>query len=158
MSILETDFRVFLSPDSDLPPDVFFLIQGEDEESGGQSKPIGAHRFILAAVSPVFRRMFFGPMKETAEEVEVKETTPEAFEAMIKYIYNPPGGETFNLDQIGCPQKLFELLTLVNKYQILSLATLCTMAWDALNDLTSVHNKREHDLHSNRCQKLQEHL
>ena len=96
MSISKINWHSFLAPDSDLPPDVFFLIQGGDEESGGQSKTIGAHRLFLAAVSPVFRRMFFGPMKETAEEVEVKETTPEAFEAMIKYIYNPPGGETFN--------------------------------------------------------------
>ena len=54
----------------------------------------------------------------------MKETTLDAFDTMIKYIYNPPGGETFNLDQIGCPQKLFELLTLANKYQIMSLATL----------------------------------
>ena len=81
----------------------------------------------------MFRRMFFGPMKETAENVEVKETTPEAFEAMIKYIYNPPGGETFNLDHIGCPQKLFELLILANKYQIMSLAA---MTSDALGRLT----------------------
>jgi len=132
MSLAETDFRVFLSPDSDLPPDVFFLVHGEDEETGRQSKTFGAHRFVLAAVSPVFRRMFFGPMKETAEGVEVKETTPEAFEAMIKYVYNPPGGETFNLDQISCPQKLFELLTLANKYQIMSLAA---MTSDALGSL-----------------------
>ena len=132
MSILETDFCVFLSPNSDLPPDLFFLIQGEEKESGRQIKTIGAHRFVLAAVSPVFRRMFFGPMRETAEMVEVKETTSEAFEAMIKYIYNPPGGETFDLDQIGCPQKLFELLTLANKYQIMSLATLTS---DALGSL-----------------------
>ena len=132
MSLAETDFRVFLSLDSDLPPDVFFFIQGEDEESGGLLETIGAHRFVLAAVSPVFRRMFFGPMKDTADNVEVKETTPEAFDAMIKYIYNPPGGETFNLDQIGCPQKLFELLTLANKYQIMSLAK---MTSDALGSL-----------------------
>ena len=135
MSIAERDLRVFLSPDSDLPPDVFFLIQGIEEESGGCSKTIGAHRFVLAAVSPVFRKMFFGPMKETAEVIEVKETTPEAFDCMIKFIYHPQGGDIFKLNQISCPQKIFELLTLVNKYQILSLATLCTMAWDALNNL-----------------------
>ena len=110
MSHAETDLRVFLSSDSELPPDVFFLIQDEDEEGGGR-KTIGAHRFVLGTVSPVFRRMFFGPMKEMAEEVEVKETTSEAFDTMIKYIYNPLGGDTFNLDQIGCSQKLFELLT-----------------------------------------------
>ena len=132
MSLAETDLRAFLSSDSELPPDVSFLIQGEDEESGGQSKTVGAHKFVLAAVSPVFRRMLFGPLRETAEVVEVKETTPEAFEAMIRYIYHPQGEDTFNLDQIGCPQKLFELLTLATKYQILPLAS---MTSDALGRL-----------------------
>ena len=132
MSLAETDLRVFLSSDSELPPDVSFLIQGQDEESGGQSKTVGAHKFVLAAVSPVFRRMLFGPLRETAEVVEVKETTPEAFEAMIKYVYHPQGEDTFNLDQIGCPQKLFELLTLATKYQILTLASLTS---DALGSL-----------------------
>ena len=51
---------------------------------------------------------------------------------MIKYIYNPPSGDQFNLDQIRCPQTLFELLTLANKYQ---LAKLTTMASDALESL-----------------------
>ena len=102
MSAAETDWHHFLSLDSDLPPDVFFQVK--DEEGGGQSKTIGAHRFILAGVSPVFRGMFFGLMKETGEVVKVKETTIEAFEAMVNYIYNPLGGDTFNIDQIRCPK------------------------------------------------------
>ena len=137
MSKAETDLRVFLSPHSGLPPtgfggiwpDVIFLVQGEDGETGGEK--IGAHSQFLAAVSPVFRGMFFGPMKETAEFITVKETTPEAFNTMISYIYKPLGNE-FNLSHISCPQKLFELLNLANKYQISSLATL---AADALKNL-----------------------
>ena len=118
MSIAETDWRSFLSPDSDLPPDVFFRVEGEDDGSGGQShqKDIGAHRLFLAGVSPVFRGMFFGPLKESGEVVQVKETSPEAFNTMINYIYNPLGGESFNLNHIGCPQKLFELLTVATKF------------------------------------------
>ena len=131
MSLAETDLRVFLSPESELPPDVFFRV--EDEEGEGQSKTIGAHRFILAGVSPVFRGMFFGPLRENGEVVEVKETTVEAFDTMINYIYNPLGGDTFNMGLIGCPQKLFELLTLANKYQ---LAKLTTMASEALESLS----------------------
>ena len=77
--------------------------------------------------------MFFGPARETGEVVEVKETTFEAFDTLIKYIYNPPAGDPFNLDQIGCPQKLFKLLILANKYQ---LAKLTTMASDTLESLT----------------------
>ena len=131
MSVAETDLRVFLSPDSDLPPDVSFLVQTEDGE--GQ-KCVKAHRFLLSCVSPVFRGMFFGPLKETLEVVEVKETTAEAFETMINFIYDPLHGETaFNLSQISCPQKLFELLALATKYQIWKLATLTS---EALKSLT----------------------
>ena len=58
--------------------------------------------------------MFFGPIKETGDVVEVKETTFEAFDTMVKYIYKPPSGSEnpFNIDHISCPQKLFVLLSL----------------------------------------------
>ena len=131
MSVFETDWQSFLSPGSNLPPDVFFLVKDEESEDG-QSKTIAAHRFLLAGVSPAFRAMFFGPMTETREVVEVKETTFEAFDTMVKYIYNPPGGDTFNLDQIGCPQKLFEVLTLANKYQVLKLSMMTSDALESL--------------------------
>ena len=132
MSLAETDWQSFLSRDSNLPPDVFFLVKEEDSEGEEQSKTIAAHRFLLAVVSPAFNAMFFGPVRETREEIEVKETTFEAFNTMVKYIYNSPGEDSFNLDQIECSQKLFELLTLANRYQ---LAKLTTIASDALESL-----------------------
>ena len=55
--------------------------------------------------------MFYGPMSETAEVIEVKETTHEAFNTMINYIYKPADG-SFTLDNVGCAQKLFEILEL----------------------------------------------
>jgi len=132
----EIDLRVFLSPESEIPPDVLFRIQAEEEDSAGEScsKTIGAHRLILGVVSPVFRKMFFGLMKETSEAIDVKETTVEAFEAMIAYIYKPLNGEedTFNISQIKCPQRLFQLLALAERYQILKLVTLTS---EALNSL-----------------------
>ena len=130
MSIAETDWQSRLSPDSDLPPDVSFLVQGENGED--QETRIGAHKLLLAGVSPVFQGMFYGPMKETGEVV-VKETTPDAFKTMINYIYHPIGGEAFNLNHTRCPQELFELLTLATKYQISNLATLTS---DALRSLS----------------------
>ena len=133
MSVAETDWQSFLSPDSNLPPDVFFEVKGEDGDGEGQSKTIGAHRLLLAGVSPVFRGMFFSRLKETGEVVEVKETTFEAFDTMVKFIYNPLGGDPFNLNQTRCPQKLFELLTLANRYQVLKLAK---MTSDTLEKLT----------------------
>ena len=76
----------FLSPDSKCPPDVFFICKGED----GQIVEIGAHRLLLAGVSEVFENTFFGPMKNSEEEVEVKDTSPEAFQLLINFIYILP--------------------------------------------------------------------
>ena len=59
----------------------------EEERKTGQ---VSAHRLLLAGVSPVFRKQFFGPMKNTENVVDIKETTIEAFTTMIKYIYMPP--------------------------------------------------------------------
>ena len=132
MAILKTDWQSFLSQDSELPPDVFFLVKTNDGlivEDFGEA--IGAHKFLLAGISPVFRRMFFGPMKETGEVVKVEETTCEAFNTMISFIYQPPGDE-FTLNDIRCPQKLFELLALSDKYEILSLKALTSNALETL--------------------------
>ena len=130
MSIAEIDWESKLSPDSYLPPDVFFLVQAENGEDS--EKKIGAHKLLLAGVSPVFKNMFYGPMKEEGEVV-VKETTPEAFDALIKYIYHPIGGEPYNLKHISCPQELFELLSLSTKKGI---STLPAKTFDALGNLS----------------------
>ena len=130
MSLAENDWQSFLSPDSDLPPDVFFLVKDRED---GERKRIGAHRFLLASVSPVFRGMFYGPVRETGEVVEVVDTTVQAFAAMINYIYYPPGAVAFNLSHIRCPQKLFELLSLGDKYQILKLFKLTSEALENLD-------------------------
>ena len=132
MSILETNWQSFLSPDCAFPPDVFFLVKTEDDENGEvPGKSIGAHRLLLAGVSPVFRGMLGGPMRETGEVIEVKETTAEAFTTMIGYIYKPPGDE-FTLDEIRCPQKLYEVLALAEKYEIFSLKTLILKTLETL--------------------------
>ena len=101
MSVAETDWQSFLAPDSELPPDVNFLVK--DGENEGQSQTVRAHKFLLAGVSPVFRRMFFGPMKEVGDVVELKDTTLEAFDTMLNYIYRPMGGNAFSLNHIRCP-------------------------------------------------------
>ena len=111
----KADWQSFLSPDSEIPPDVFFRVTRED----GKWSKIGAHRMPLAAISPVFRRMFFGPLKETKEVVEVKETSPGAFRAMINYIYASCPQNVLRI--IKCPQTLFELFALSDRYDIQSL-------------------------------------
>ena len=136
MSLAATDFREFLAPDSEIPPDVTFLVQtetnkeGQEDQGSTSSKPIKAHRQFLACVSPVFREMFFGPMKEASEVITVTDTTAEAFETMINYIYNPPShGESQIVQtiQINCPQKLFEVHALATEYQLWKLVTLTSL-------------------------------
>ena len=118
MAIVDTDWKVFLSPDSDLPPDICFLVPGEDDTS---SKTIRAHRWALAGVSPVFRAQFCGPMKDEREVIEVEKTTSEAFQTLIDFIYRHPRQDVFLINNTSCPQKLFELLELAERYQVLDL-------------------------------------
>ena len=142
MAIVETSWKKLLSQDSQIPPDVFFLVEGEDD-GNAQSEPIGAHRIFLGGVSSVFMGMLFGPMKDTREVIEVSGTTHEAFNTMINYIYKPPTSRKFfpapqmnqdedhenfndeenpdNQNRIRCPQKFFDLLDLAEKYEIFSM-------------------------------------
>ena len=118
MSIVDVvDWKVFLSPNSDLPPDVSFLV-ADGDRSSNSSKTIRAHRCLLGGVSEVFRKQFFGPMKDDREEIEVEETTAEAFQTMIDFIYRKAGPDTFSMDSIKCPQKQFEVLQLAEYYQV----------------------------------------
>ena len=105
-----------------------FSIKGDEEDDG---KKFRAHKLLLAGVSPVFRQQFFGPMKDTEEVVKVEETTPEAFDTMLSYIYKLPGKDTFRLDNKDC-QKLFELLSLARKYMIPNLETVTFSTIEAL--------------------------
>ena len=124
------DWKIFLSPDSELPPDVSFLLaDGEDSNS---SRTIRAHKYFLGAVSPVFRKQFFGPMKNDRDKIEVKETTAEDFQTMIDFIYRKAGQE-FSVD-IKCPQKQFEVLQLADYYEVLDLKTSVTEALDICSD------------------------
>ena len=143
MPIVETNWEDFLSPDSEIPHDVFFLVKGEGNDP---DKRIGAHKVLLAGVSSMFRSKFYGPMKEDREVFEVADTTYETFNTMLKYIYKPPGSQffpalhedeedeydedesfeeedEFNPNAIDCPQKFFDLLNLAEYYQIPNLKT-----------------------------------
>ena len=119
------DWKIFLSPDSELPPDVSFLLA--DVEDSNSSRTIRAHKYFLGAVSPVFRKQFFGPMKNDRDKIELKETTAKAFQTMIDFIYRKAGQE-FSVDNIKCPQKQFEVLQLADYYEVLDLKTCVTEA------------------------------
>ena len=121
MSIANTDWKAFLSPDSNLPTDVCFLVaDGEDKSN---IKTIRAHSQILGGVSRMFRQKFFGMMKDEKEGIKVEDVTADAFQTLIDFIYRSPGQDTFTLDNINCPQKHFEVLHLAEYYEVLDLKT-----------------------------------
>jgi len=76
-------------------------------------REIKAHKYILAASSSVFKSMFFGPMKESKNVIEVKETTFEAFEKMIEYIYHVDI-ECKNIDFYD----LYDIVNLAESYDL----------------------------------------
>jgi len=109
-----------LLQDSEIPFDVTFQVvvaEGNTVTEKGLDKgvkkvkgEIKAHKYILAASSSVFKGMFFGPMKESKDVIDVKETTVEAFKKLIEYIYQV---------DIECRD-----ISLVELYDIVNLAEL----------------------------------
>ena len=71
---------------------------------------VSAHRFLLAAVSPVFRREFHGPLATSKDVIDIKETTIDAFRMMVNYIYHPGV-----VKDINCPQLLCQMLNLAER-------------------------------------------
>ena len=119
MAIVETCWQQFLYPDSELPPDVFFSVEeSKSEVAAKQWNQVGAHKLLLAGASQVFRKQFFGPLKETSDLVVIKDTTVEAFTTMINYIYMAPGERKFSLAHVTCPQTLCEILNVSERFQL----------------------------------------
>lgn len=57
--------------------DVCFLV-------GDRQEKIPAHRLLLAVQSEVFESMFYGPLKETSNEIVVPDLLPVGFRNLIK--------------------------------------------------------------------------
>eukprot|EP00092_Neocalanus_flemingeri_P030410 GFUD01033010.1.p1 GENE.GFUD01033010.1~~GFUD01033010.1.p1 ORF type:complete len:276 (+),score=77.27 GFUD01033010.1:70-897(+) len=73
-----------LDPAFGIPTDVTFVIE---DNAGGCVGKVKAHKMFLAMASPVFRTQFYGSSKDTKDVIPIKETTKEAFDAMIEFIY-----------------------------------------------------------------------
>ena len=135
MAFVRTNWGQFLEADSELPTDVVFNVE-EKLDRGAETKAgkVSAHKLLLAGGSPVFRKQFFGALKEnTGEEVIVRDTTIEAFTTMIQFMYKAPEPEKFDIKNSDSAQSLCELVNISEKYQILDLNS---MAKAALENLT----------------------
>ena len=86
-TIYTVDWTNFLAPDSELPTDVTFNVV----QSSGSYR-VKAHKLILAAVSPVFRRMFFANNENNftteTEAIDITDSECFAFQKMINFIYS----------------------------------------------------------------------
>ena len=74
-----------LDPSYGIPPDIHFEIEDLEGTSLGI---LGGHKNILALRSPVFKAMLYGPMKETGDQIRIKDSSMLAFETMLKYIHD----------------------------------------------------------------------
>jgi len=102
--------------DSGIPCDVTFIVRNSDENNEKTSedgKEIMAHKLILASFSPVFKKMFYGAMKETRDKIPVDETTVDAFNKLVDYFYQVD----INCEDLPV-QELFDLVNLAERYDV----------------------------------------
>eukprot|EP00092_Neocalanus_flemingeri_P034668 GFUD01037716.1.p1 GENE.GFUD01037716.1~~GFUD01037716.1.p1 ORF type:complete len:300 (-),score=79.98 GFUD01037716.1:61-960(-) len=67
-----------------IPHDVRFLF----EDNASDVKEVFAHKFVLSLASDVFKREFYGSMKESGEGIKIVDASQEVFAVMVEFIYN----------------------------------------------------------------------
>ncbi|XP_053401103.1 BTB/POZ domain-containing protein 1-like [Mercenaria mercenaria] len=98
--------------DRSLWTDVKFHCKDHEEE-----ETIQAHKIVLAARSPVFQAMFYGPCADGKDEFELKDTEKDIFLLLLRYIYS----DTVTLRE----ENAFALLEMAHFYQVSSLVQFC---------------------------------
>ncbi|XP_055317746.1 BTB/POZ domain-containing protein 6-B-like [Sitodiplosis mosellana] len=78
---------------------------------------IPAHKYILAVASPVFNAMFFGPIKEEQEKIEIVDATINGFKEFIQFFYL--GEVTLTMEHI------VEVARLADKYDMIDCMNMC---------------------------------
>ncbi|GJN36640.1 hypothetical protein PR202_gb25520 [Eleusine coracana subsp. coracana] len=103
--------------------DVTFSVDGE---------LFHAHKFILAARSPVFNKELYGWAKEsTSRVVEVEEIKPDAFKALLHYIYTdtllitPDDNDVEEDDDSKRTTKVRDLLEAADRFGVERLKLMC---------------------------------
>lgn len=87
----------------------------------GQENPqkIPGHKLILAMASPVFEAMFYGELAEKDEPIAILDIRPEAFNALLVYIYT----DEIKVDTVD---KACELCYAAKKYMLPQVVETCT--------------------------------
>lgn len=98
--------------------DVEFRVMDQNSRSLGS---IFAHRNLLALVSPVFKKMFYGAIKEEDRVVTIQQASFAAFDLLIKFCYTGDTGLVAACkDDIS---QLFETCRMANMYEVPELET-----------------------------------
>ncbi|XP_017066959.1 uncharacterized protein LOC108105054 [Drosophila eugracilis] len=87
--------------------------------SSSNQRIIAGHKLLLAMASPVFERMFYGNLPDKTDPIVIPDVQPEAFEAMLEYIYT-------DRITIGSFDKACELCYVAKKYMLPHVVTRCT--------------------------------
>ena len=93
--------------------DCSFIVGNEPHQ-----QTIKAHKLFLAMSSPVFEVMFFGKMAEKDEPIPVRDIQPEAFKALMEYVYT-------DHIHLGSFELACELYYCAKKYMLPPLMGLC---------------------------------
>ena len=76
-----------------------------------------AHKFVLAASSPVFYAMFYGDLAEKNSVIHLPDTDEESLEAFLRFLYTEENPATLEL--------ALKMIYLAKKYMIVALAERC---------------------------------
>lgn len=85
---------------------------------GNNKKIVKAHKFVLAQVSMVFERMFYGLLAQTSEGIDESETDPDLFVKLLRFIYK----DAIILDDV---EQAIKMYVLADKYEIWKLMVPC---------------------------------
>ena len=80
MSMLDSFFEMFEKQEQ---TDVCFKLMNDTSDPSSASELIGAHKFVLAAASPVFKKMFFQTSGSLDKPIEIKVVDGSLFKKFI---------------------------------------------------------------------------
>ncbi|VAI26041.1 BTB/POZ and MATH domain-containing protein 2-like [Triticum dicoccoides] len=113
-------------PQSDLPAHFVNMLkdgQGMDVTFSVGDQLFSAHRYVLAARSPVFKAELFGQMKETTMEcIKIEDMEPAIFEPLLHFIYTDNLPNNCDVDQNVALQ---HLLVAADRYGLDRLKAIC---------------------------------
>ena len=77
-------FEKLIGTPPKIPYDVRFVFGVDDDED---TITVLAHKFVLSLGSEVFKRQFYGPMKESNSDISIVDADPEVFSLFISCFY-----------------------------------------------------------------------